>query len=113
MVHLMNQQILNFQMDKALQRQEPVGAAGPAEMLEEIRTYHAMYVPMMLVTYLLERRRTQSPSGSTCSTGNRGHSGRIQALIDWLHMVATMDGAAAIKGTSEPAVPIMENQLQT
>jgi hypothetical protein len=42
-VHLLNQQLLNFQADDTLQRQEAVRANVPAEMSEEIRTRHAMY----------------------------------------------------------------------
>jgi hypothetical protein len=57
-VHLLNQQLLNFQTDDTLQRQEAVRADVPEEMSEEIRTRHAMYVPAQLIPYFLERRRT-------------------------------------------------------
>jgi hypothetical protein len=34
-------------------------------------------------------------------------------LLDWLHMTATVDGAAAVKCTSAPTIPIMATRLQT
>jgi hypothetical protein len=81
-----------------LQRQDAVGADVPAEMSEEIRTRHAMYVPAMLVPYFLERRRTPQDAliAVHAQLVTEGMVDTFQPLIDWLHVAATVDGTAAI-----------------
>jgi hypothetical protein len=57
-VHLLQQQLLNFQLDEDLQVQEPIGTDVLKAMSEQIWTCHAMYVSAMLMSYFLECHRT-------------------------------------------------------
>jgi hypothetical protein len=113
-VHTLNQQLLNFQMDDELEVQPSVGDDVPEEMMEGIRTRHAMYVPAQLMPYFLERRRTPREAlvAVHAQLVNEGSVSSFTPLLNWLRLAVTVDGVAALERASGPTAPIMDTRLQ-
>jgi hypothetical protein len=113
-VDLLNQQLLNFISNDALQLLEPTDPDTPADMKDKIRTRHAMYIPPQLVHLFLERRLT--PRQALVSVHSAltvdGTAALYQPLMDWLRAAATTEGHAAIERATVPASPIMDGVLQ-